>query len=258
MTTATRTPHDPVRTIDRPQESTVSLNTVSTGTRIRHVVRLQFINRFTFLWIPLLVTGSAVLISLAIYAMIGSDEPMYGGAGQAPLWYYLAVGVQAMSLTFPFSQAMSLTRREFFLGTTLAAALSAAALACFYVLLGFVEQATNGYGINGYISSLPWVWASGWAGAAAIVFALTMFFFFTGFWAATIYRRSGTMAVTLVIIGLSVVLLAVVFVITRLEMWHRVLEVFSAMGPFGGAGVLSCLALVAAAGTWLTLRRSMH
>ncbi|GAA4513359.1 hypothetical protein [Brevibacterium yomogidense] len=253
MTTATHLTRGPLGSIERTPGATMA-----TGTRILHVVRLQFINRYTFLWVPLLITGAAVLISLAIYAMVGSDDPMYGGAGQAPLWYYLAMGVQAMSLTFPFSQAMSITRREFFLGTALAAAVSSTALAGFYVLLGIVEQATDGYGLNGYISLLPWVWSSGWAGAAALVFMLTMFFFFAGFWAATLYRRSGTMAVTLALVGLAVVLLAVVFGITRMEAWPRVLETFGTMGPFGAAGILACAALVAAAGSWLTLRRAMH
>lgn len=228
------------------------------GSRILNVVRLQFVNRYTFLWIPLLIIVSAVLISLAIYWMVAADSPMYGGGGQAPLWYYLVAGVQAMSLTFPFSQAMSLTRREFFLGTVLAAAISAVALATFYVILGFVEQATNGYGINGYIVYLPWLWESGWAGTGAVVAALTMFFFLTGFWFATIYRRAGTIAVTLVTIGLAVVLLAVIFVITRMEAWSSVLEVFMTMGPLGLAGILGGLSVVAAIASWITLRRSMH
>ncbi|MGO1398658.1 MAG: hypothetical protein ACTHVY_05200 [Brevibacterium yomogidense] len=232
--------------------------TASTGSRILSVVRLQFVNRYTFLWIPLLIIVSAVLLSLAIYWMVDSDSPVYGGGGQAPLWYYLAVGVQAMSLTFPFSQAMSLTRREFFLGTVLAAAISALVLAAFYVLLGLFEQATDGYGINGYIAYLPWVWENGWVGTAAVVAALTMFFFLTGFWFATIYRRAGTIAVTIAVIGLALVLLAAIFIITRMEAWSSVLEFFATMGPLGLAGILAGLAVVVGTGSWVTLRRSMH
>ena len=232
--------------------------TAPTGSRILNVVRLQFVNRYTFLWIPLIIIVSAVILSLAIYWMIGSDSPMYGGGGQAPLWYYLVAGIQAMSLTFPFSQAMSLTRREFFLGTVLAAAISAVVLAAFYVLLGLLEQATNGYGISGYIVYLPWVWESGWVGTAAVVASLTMFFFLTGFWFATIYRRAGTIAVTLATVGLAVVLLAAVFVITRMEAWMSVLELFMTMGPLGLAGILAGLAAAAAIASWITLRRSMH
>ena len=243
----------PIRAADTPTGSTAS-----TGSRILSVVRLQFVNRYTFLWVPLLIIVSAVLISLAIYWMVDADSPMYGGGGQAPLWYYLAVGIQAMSLTVPFSQAMSLTRREFFLGTVLAAAVSAVVLAAFYVLLGLVEQATNGYGINGYIAYLPWLWESGWVGTAAVVAALTMFFFLTGFWFATVYRRAGTIAVTLVTIGLALVLLAVVFVITRTESWSSVLEAFATLGPFGLAGILGGATVVVGIASWITLRRSMH
>ena len=250
---ARATPPIRARAADPPTD-----RTASTGSRILNVVRLQFVNRYTFLWIPLIIIASAVLLSVAIYWMVGADSPMYGGGGQAPLWYYLVAGVQAMSLTFPFSQAMSLTRREFFLGTVLAAAVSAVVLAAFYVLLGLIEQATDGYGINGYIVYLPWVWESGWLGTAAVVASLTMFFFLTGFWFATVYRRAGAIAVTLVSIGLAVVLLAVIFVITRMEAWMSVLEFFMTMGPLGLAGILAGLAVIAGAASWITLRRSMH
>ena len=55
--------------------------------------------------------------------------PKYGGGAQAPLWYFDVVGIQALTLTFPFSQAMSVTRREFFLGTLLTAAFTSSILA---------------------------------------------------------------------------------------------------------------------------------
>jgi hypothetical protein len=89
--------------------------------RILNVVRLQLVNKQTWVWIPLIVLGSALALSIVIYAMIPSDGPKYGGAGQAPLWYFFALGLQALTLTFPFSQALSVTRREFFLGTLLTA-----------------------------------------------------------------------------------------------------------------------------------------
>ncbi|MFS2021933.1 hypothetical protein ACEN88_35925, partial [Massilia sp. CT11-108] len=61
--------------------------------RTLNVVRLQLINRQTFIWVPLIVLGAATLISILIYAMIPTDEPKYGGGGQAPLWYFFAIGI---------------------------------------------------------------------------------------------------------------------------------------------------------------------
>ena len=80
----------------------------------------------------------------------------WGGAAQSTYWYFLALGVLAMSATFPFSQAMSVTRREFYLGTLATAALASGILAAIFVLAALVEQATGGWGLNGGTStSLP-------------------------------------------------------------------------------------------------------
>ncbi|GAA2103923.1 MULTISPECIES: hypothetical protein [Brevibacterium] len=229
----------------------------TTLSRVLGVVRLQYLNSYIFVWVPLIVLSGAIVISLAVYWMIGSDEPMYGGGSQAALWYFLVVGVQAMTLTFPFSQAMSLARREFFLGTLLASALAAAGLAAVYVLLGLLERATDGYGINGYIAYLPWIWQSGWASGAALVFVMVMLFFIVGFWFSTLYRSLGTTVLTLVIIGLALCLLVVVFAITRLEAWPEVVSWVAQLGPLSAAGVLGLLVVVLGAGSWLTLRRSV-
>ena len=90
--------------------------------RTLNVVRMQFVNRQTYIWVPLLVLVGAFVLSLMIFAMIPDDGVKVGGGSQAPLWYFLVVGVQSLTLTFPFSQAMSVTRREFYLGTLLTAA----------------------------------------------------------------------------------------------------------------------------------------
>jgi hypothetical protein len=54
--------------------------------RTFNVVRLQLINKGTFVWYPLIILAAAVVISVLIYALIPVDTPKYGGGGQAPLW----------------------------------------------------------------------------------------------------------------------------------------------------------------------------
>ena len=60
------------------------------------------------------------------------------GGSQVPLWYFLVVWVQAMTLIFPFSQAMSLTRSESYRGSLAAAAVSGLGMSLIFVLLGLV------------------------------------------------------------------------------------------------------------------------
>ena len=106
------------------------------------------------------------MLALAIYAILASDGvagPKYGGGAQAPLWYFLVVGIQALTLTFPFSQAMSVTRREFYLGTLLTAALTSAILAAVFVRGRLHRDRHRRLGHERLLLlTSPWIWEAGW------------------------------------------------------------------------------------------------
>jgi hypothetical protein len=228
--------------------------------RTLSVVRMQLINKQTYIWIPLIVLGGALTLTLAVYGILASsgvDGPKYGGGAQAPLWYFLAVGVQALTLTFPFSQAMSVTRREFYLGTLLTAVLTSAILAGIAVLGGLIELATGGWGMNGWFFRLPWVWASGAGGAFLFNFVVAMLFFVVGFWAATIYKRFGGTWLTIVLVGVGALLVLGMWTVGRLNAWDALFEWFATQGIVGLSlwGVI--LGAVLAASAFATLRRAV-
>src|SRR4029453_10995622 len=81
------------------------------------VARMQLINKWTYIGWPLTILAAAFLMSLAIFALIPVTEGKNGGGSQAPLWYFLVLGIQSMTLVFPFSQGLSISRRAFYLGT---------------------------------------------------------------------------------------------------------------------------------------------
>lgn len=223
--------------------------------RILNVVRMQLVNRMTYIWIPLLILVGTLVLSMLVWAMIPYGGPKYGGGSQAPLWYFFAVGLQALTLTFPFSQAMSVTRRDFFLGTLLTAALTSAILAAVFVVGGYVELATRGWGLNGYFFHLDWVWAAGPGGAALFIFVVAMLFFATGFWGATIFKRFGALGLTIVLVGIGALLVGALWLIERLDAWG---PVFGWIAQQGAASLaLWGLALVAVLGvvSFATLRR---
>ncbi|QMU96858.1 hypothetical protein FVO59_06205 [Microbacterium esteraromaticum] len=224
--------------------------------RVFNVVRLQMINRAPLIWVPLIVLAGAVVLSVLIYAMIPVDTPKYGGGGQAPLWVFFGVGMSAMTLTFPFSQAISITRREFFIGTMLTAVISSAFMGLLFLIGGGIELLTDGWGVNGWVFHLPDLWTAGPAGAFVIFFTLALFFFVTGFTGATIYKRWGAMTISLVGVGIGLLLVAVAFVITRLELWMQVGRVLGELGALGIAlwGLVGVVGLMAV--SYLTLRRA--
>lgn len=227
--------------------------------RTINVVRLQLVNKQTFVWVPLIVLFGALALSLAVYALIrsgGADGPMYGGGAQAPLWYFLVVGVQSLTLTFPFSQAMSVTRREFYLGTLLTALLSAAILASIFVVGGVIETATDGYGMQGYFFSVEWLWSAGWWAAWLGYFMIAMLMFVAGFWAATIYKRWGSVILTVVLVAVGVALVALMWLIGRMDAWAQVFAWFAQQGTVGLTLWGLLLAAVLAGISYLTLRRA--
>ena len=217
-------------------------------TRVLNVVRLQFINRSTYIWVPLIVLGGSFLISLLIYAMIPVDDAKYGGGSQAPLWYFLFVGIGAMTYSFPFSQALSITRRDFFLGTVVTAISTALLLAVVFVVGGLVELATGGWWMNGYFFHLPWVWEAGPLGAGIVYFTLAMFFFTIGFAFATIFKTWGMIVLTISWMAVALLLIGVVFLITRLELWGDVWVGIIELGALGlaawGLVVIAVLTLI--------------
>ncbi len=225
--------------------------------RTLNVVRLQLINKQTFIWTPLIILGSATLLSILIYAMIPVDTPKYGGGGQAPLWYFLAIGVGAMAYTFPFSQAMSITRREFFLGTMLTAVIASVFMGVLFLIGGGIEVATNGYGVNGYVFYLPWLWEAGPVGAFMVYFTLALFFFVIGFTGATIFKSWGMMVLTITWVTVALALIGLVFLVTRLELWAQVWAGIMDLGALGlalwGLVVVAVMVLV----SFLAFRRTI-
>ncbi|WP_125129933.1 hypothetical protein [Microbacterium sp. 10M-3C3] len=224
--------------------------------RTLNVVRMQFVNRQTYLWVPLIVLGGSLVLSILVWALIPYDGPKYGGGAQAPFWYFGVVGVQALTLTFPFSQAMSVTRREYYLGTLLTAGLTSAILTAIFLVGAGIERATGGWGVNGYFFLLDWVWGAGVLGAALFYFAIAMLFFAAGFLGATVYKRYGMVGVTVGLIGLGLVLVALLWSIGRADAWASFFGWFADLGPAGLGALLAALAAAAAVVAFPLLRRA--
>uniref|UniRef100_UPI0028E7CDC2 hypothetical protein n=1 Tax=Microbacterium aurum TaxID=36805 RepID=UPI0028E7CDC2 len=204
--------------------------------RTLNVVRLQLVNKQTYIWVPLLVLGGSFAISFAIYAILASSgvtDTVYGMGAQAPLWYFMVVGVQALTLTFPFSQALSVTRREFWLGTLLTAAITSAILAGVFIVGGLIEQATNGWGINGWFFVIPGISDGGVLVTGLFYFSVAMLIFVIGFWSATIYKRFGSLWLTVVLVGIGLLLVLMLWYIGSLQAWGQVFAWIGRQGTVG-------------------------
>lgn len=232
------------------------------STRTANVVRMQMINRKTFIWLPLIVLAGAFAVSMIIYGAIFASvdditDPMYGGGAQAPLWYFAVIGIQAMSMTFPFSQAMSVSRREFYLGTTATAALASLGISLLYLVGGLIEKASNGWGIDGYFFAVPWIWGQGPVVATLLYFMAPMLTFTIGFFAATIYKRCGLMALILIAVSLALVVAVSVFGISVGGGWPAVGRWFLDLTPLKVGGYGLALTVVLSGISFAAIRRAI-
>ncbi len=83
-----------------------------------------------------------------------------------------------------------------------------------------------------------------------------MFMFVIGFWAATIYKRWGALAVTLAMVGIGALLVGGLWITGRLNAWAQVFGWLQGQGTVGMTlwGIL--ITAVLAATAFLTLRRA--
>ncbi|MDQ0095867.1 hypothetical protein [Paeniglutamicibacter psychrophenolicus] len=227
--------------------------------RVVKVARMQLINKWSFLGIPMVILVASTLMTFAIWALLPAsarEGTLYSGSGQAVMWYFLALGIQSLTFTFPFSQAMSVSRRTFYLGTLGLFATIAMGYAILYYLLGLVEKATGGWGFNGQLFALGWIAGNNAAIQILFYFVAMVLLFMIGFWAATVYMRWKATGLLIAGIGFAVVLLGLVALATLNDAWPQVGAWFAAMQVLGLSIVLGGLCVLLAGGSYLTLRRA--
>jgi len=218
--------------------------TRTTSTRIWNAARLQFTNGWQAIGLPWLILGVIFLANLAIWVILYastsgqdradvSDGLQYSGATSYIFVYMLVVAIQAIARTFPFALGLSVTRRDFYLGTSVAFVIFSIIYGAGLTLLSYLEQWTGGWWVGGRMFTAVY-YGSGPVWQRLFVFvAIFLFFFFVGMACATIYVRwksTGLLVLGGVFLAIIVALVALT---TWSESWGRVGQWFASSGPVG-------------------------
>lgn len=237
-----------------------------TWQHIVRVTRLQFVDPWVLIWTPAVIIGAAWLVSIVIALIItrvaGLDpEQMrqgmsYSWAVLSPFWYFAAVGVQAVGTTLQFALGIGSTRRDYWLGTTLAFAVFSAAVAVVFAGLRAVEVVTGGWGTSAVVFDALWYGDLPWWLAAYTTFTLSLAVLVIGAALTTCYLRWRVIGV--VTVGLAVVaaLLIALAAITWLQAWPALIGWFAGIGVTGVFGIVLGIALLAGIGGYLVIRRA--
>src|SRR5699024_1069340 len=150
------------------------------------------------------------------------------------------------SHTFPFSVALSYSRRVYLLGTYRTCVVVSAGYSLAAKLAYWIEAATTGIGRHIYVLVAQRVKGfDGMSGVGSIATVVVLFFMCFGFFWAILYRRVSIAQLWAVIIGVIAVLLGVVALVTMNDGWVTVGRWFMRQTAFSlaGWGLLPVIAL---------------
>ncbi|WP_017975077.1 hypothetical protein [Actinopolyspora halophila] len=229
-------------------------------TRLFNVVRIQLVNKFAVLGMPLLVLAAVFLVNMALYAVMSEPSPdgeRITGALMSIYCVMLAVHLQTITQVFPFAAGLSVTRRTFFGATVLVVVGQSIGYGVLLYLLSLLEQATSGWGLRLQFFALPFLTQDN-APAQLLTYTVPFLLLaFLGVWAGVVFKRWGQPGVYTMIFGAGLLAGVLAVVATWQEWWPSIGRFFVEQPPaalFGGYP-LALAAVIAAVG-YLTLRRA--
>jgi hypothetical protein len=120
--------------------------------RVLAAARMQLMHPALTFGIPWAIAASSFAVNLAIWGMgdVADQTPGDGSTGGLASLYItvLVIFIQAVTQIFPLALGLSLSRRQFYLGTALTAGIQAAGYGLALTLLTAVENATDGWGVR--------------------------------------------------------------------------------------------------------------
>lgn len=232
-------------TMEQTRESTAR-------TRVWNVLRLQFANRLNMLAVPWLILIFVFLVNYAIWAIIATasngtaslEGTEYSGSTFWLFAYLMIAAIQAITLTFPFALGMSVTRRDYYLGTALAFALQSVAFTAAYVILSYIEDWTNGWGLGGHMFTAIYFGQGPIWQRIFTVLSTFLISFAVGLFSATVFVRWKANGLMVAGASFTTLLIAAGALITLTHNW---MSVWAWFGSMTSTGVVAWLLAPAAA-----------
>jgi hypothetical protein len=234
---------------------------------IWRVVRLHFVNVRATIVIPWLVLGIIFVMNLLIWGLIlanlsgksrvdASAGFQYSGSSFYIYVYMLIVAIQAVSITFPFALGYGVTRRHFYLGTSVAFALLAVGYAAAFTLLSYIEQWTNGWGLGGHMFTAVYYGDGVWYGRFFVFLVGLLFFFFVGAAAATVWVRWKALGLVGYFAVIVLVAIGLLELISVTSSWAAVGRWLDDAGRYGVVAALLVPTAISAIAGFFILRRA--
>ncbi|WP_010267877.1 hypothetical protein [Paenibacillus senegalensis] len=166
------------------------------------VMHMHLKNRWSWIYIPLIIFASSFVVNLAV-SIIVRNESIYTGGIISVIIYMFVSGIIVIPQNFPLALGLGTTRTDFFKGTLLTSLIISAVTAVLVSLLGALEQLSDRWGSGLYF--FFYEFAGDTALTRFLIYVLSVFLiyllvFFAGLLIGSVYLRFG--AKSLVICGL--------------------------------------------------------
>ena len=191
-------------------------------------------------------------MNIAIWALVtfnaGSnlvDDPFQWNGALTFVYVYLGIAaIQMMSVTFPFALGYGVTRRDFYLGSSLTFVGLALIFSTGMTLLGVIERLTGGWGLNGRMfTAIYFAGNEAWYVQWWLFFCGLLFALFLGSVFAAVWVRWRTFGLVTTFIVLGFALVAAFALLSLNALWD---ELWAAIGQLGWVGVPSASLIVTA------------
>jgi hypothetical protein len=224
------------------------------------VARIQTVNLPIQLGMPWLILGIAFAINLVIFALVPdppAGEPKVTGAILSIYVFMLIAHLQSMTQVFPFALGLSVTRRDFFTGTSLLIVAQSLVQGILLTIMLGIERLTGGWGMDLSFFGVPFLVQDNWFLQALVYTVPFLLLSFASIFAGTVYKRWGQFGVYVLMIGGLVLLGAAAVITTWQQAWGAVGRFFadtSALMLLAGYPLV--LSVLLAAAGYLALRRA--
>ncbi|MFR9805427.1 hypothetical protein ACL02T_24545 [Pseudonocardia sp. RS010] len=237
-----------------------ALDTPGRRRRPLGVARMQVVNLPVQVGLPWLILGLAFAVNLVIFALVPDappGEPKVTGGILSIYMFVVVAHLVTMTQVFPFALGLSVTRRDFFTGTSLFILAQSAVQGLLLTLLLGLEQATGGWGQELHFFGVPFLVQQNWVLQWVVYTVPFLFFSFVGILAGTIYARFGQLGMWITSVGLVLLGGTAAILLTWQRAWPAVGRFFvDTPTSVLLAGYPAVLAALAAGAAYLLLRRA--
>jgi hypothetical protein len=222
-----------------------------------NVARYHLVQRLNYLVLPWAILAFVFFIDVMILAVTpaGDGSHHYVGGLASIFVLVFVLGVQSVARSLPFGLALGLSRRSYYLGTTLLAVALAAVVATITTVGQVVERATGGWGLAMGFFRVPYILDGSWYLTWITSFVALTLLFVYGMWFGLVYRRWSLVGLVGFVAGQIAVLTIAGLAVTSAHGWHDVGHFFTALSAAGLTGLLAALTVVLFAGGFTTMRR---